>query len=656
MIIYWHSNAPWVGTGYGNQTAIFPKRLKNTLGHGITVSSFYGLSGAPRCTDDMWVFPNGRDPYGNDVIAEDAAFLNADIVITLMDIWVLQQQVMSEVRWVPWMPVDHDPAPPAVVEALKPAYQPIAYSKFGVQKLQEAGYQPLYVPHGVETDVFKPADRAEMRAKHSGCLNDVFLVGIVAANKGRPSRKAFDQQIRAFAELHKRHGDTMLYIHTEFEGENMGENIARIVELAGVEPKAIAKPNQYRYRRGMINTEQMVSLYNSFDVLMNATRGEGFGIPILEAQACGTPVIVTDFSSMPELCFSGWKVGYSDKEFTYQGSYQVLPSVPDLVDALEEAYQQNSEQRQAMRDKARAGALTYDADLVTTEYWKPALDAIEARIAEEKSLAAASHRWAGVGQFIKGEFYIPCLDHGCTAGMMQNGNIKGGMFTGTIGDMTLDIEDDPKGGVSKIIMREAVDQYHVLDIDMQPGDMVLDIGAHVGIISCYLAKRFPGVRVIAVEPAAANYKRLLRNIEANGLTGRIETLNAAVTGDGRRVAFPISSNGNSGGLSIYHGGPETVQSYTLQELYDKFGISRPTILKIDCEGAEYEILEGKTDLLMGVKYLMGEVHVNNKFSRERALGLIETCKRAVGNGHVWLSHGVMLDVEFEPLEANDAVS
>src|SRR5690606_36580578 len=118
-------------------------------------------------------------------------------------------------------------------------------------------------------------------------------------------------------------------------------------------------------------------------VLLHATRGEGFGLTIIEAQACGCPVIVTDFSAMPELVTDGlgWKVGYSDKAFS-QDSYQVVPSVPAIVDSLEQAYQRRGE-----ADHRTAVAKTmdaYDADVVADRYWKPVLAEIAREVAAEQ--------------------------------------------------------------------------------------------------------------------------------------------------------------------------------------------------------------------------------------------------------------------------------
>jgi glycosyltransferase involved in cell wall biosynthesis len=370
--IHWHSNAPWAPTGYGNQSALFLPRLA-AMGHTVTASAFYGLQGSPQNFAGIPVFPGGRNTYGNDVIVPDSLFVKADITITFMDAWVIDPAVAKQVRWVAYMPVDHQPAPPGVAITAAHAFQTIAYSEFGVDMLYDAGLSAMYVPHGVDTKVFKPKPRKKAR-KALGCPDDVFLVGIVAANKGMPSRKAFDQQIRAFAAFNKRHPDSMLYLHTRIDSP-FGISVSKIIEHAEIPAGAIAVPPPYKYARGILGPSYMVDAYGSMDVLLNATKGEGFGIPIIEAQACGTPVIVSDFSAMPELIRegTGWKVG--GVPFYSQESYQITPNTDEIEAALEWAYAARGDED--LRQHCRNFVVdNYDVTDVTNKYWRPVLDDI----------------------------------------------------------------------------------------------------------------------------------------------------------------------------------------------------------------------------------------------------------------------------------------
>jgi glycosyltransferase involved in cell wall biosynthesis len=142
--------------------------------------------------------------------------------------------------------------------------------------------------------------------------------------------------------------------------------------MIGIPEDAIMATNQTKLHLGL-TARQMAELYNAFDVLVNPSYGEGFGIPIVEAQACGTPVIVTDWTSMPELCGAGWLVDGDPWYDTHHGSFFKCPSLVDLHNALEQAYADAA----GMRDRARAFAVQYDADRVTAEFWAPALAELE---------------------------------------------------------------------------------------------------------------------------------------------------------------------------------------------------------------------------------------------------------------------------------------
>lgn len=385
MKIYWWSNSPHVHTGYGNQTALITPRINQIEQHEVILGSLYGVQGSPLTWQGMQVLP--QPPYGditgNSILAGDQQYLGADIVITLFDSFTFDRTEMSKFRWIPYMPIDHDPVPPLVAKALSVSWVQIAYSKWGKQKLEDLGFNPLYIPHGVDTDVYKPMDRAEAR-EFLGVPEDSFVAGIVAANKDRPSRKCFDQQIRAFANLRKKHPDALLYIHTAFESIR-GDNIAELIDLAGIPRKAILQPDQHMYKRGLLNSEYLNTVYNALDVLLNASRGEGFGIPIIEAQAAGTPVIASGFSAMPELVKAGWIVEVDeDDAYFSQSSYQYIPKVSGITDKLELAYNLSDEGRAALAETARDSMLKeYDIDVVFVLKWIPALAEISQKLEQE---------------------------------------------------------------------------------------------------------------------------------------------------------------------------------------------------------------------------------------------------------------------------------
>lgn len=395
MKVLWHSNAPWSNTGYGNQTNLYVPRLK-AGGHEVAVSAFYGLAGhVLNWLEGIRVFPCGNHPYGADMVGVHAKVHQSDVVVTLMDVWVLFREMMAELPWAAWCPVDHEPLPPAVKEMLEVCRWPIAMSRFGQAMMEQAGLKAFYIPHGVESKDFKPMDRAEARGKLRTALagqiedealgDETFLVAMVAANKGMPSRKAFPEVLTAWKIFQAQHRNAHLYLHTEKSGVQ-GVNFEALLHMLDIPAESVSFVPQYAYDMGDIGSPYLNWVYNAADVLLNPSYGEGFGIPIVEAQMAGCPVIVGDNTAMRELCGAGWKVKGAPL-VTPMYAWQFRPIETEIVRALEEALEARGDA--GLREQARAFALGYDADRVYAEHWKPTLEAIGAELAEEKAAADA---------------------------------------------------------------------------------------------------------------------------------------------------------------------------------------------------------------------------------------------------------------------------
>jgi len=597
LTISWFSNSPFYATGYGCQTRLFVPRLQKA-GYSMSISSFAGLSGHTLdWVDGIKIYPNARHRYGQDVLEQHAKTAKADVVISLMDAWVCEPDQFPNTKWIPWFPIDSHPITTGNAEAVKQAYKRIVISKHGAKMMDDAGMDYDYIPHGVDTDVFKPLDRSEVRAKID-FPEDKFIVGMVAANVGFPPRKAFAENISAFKMLHDKHPDTMLYLHTADGTRGEGFDIPAFCQFIGLEiGKDVILANQYHYASLSYPDGAMNLLYNAMDVHLLCSKGEGFGIPILEAQAAGCPVIVGDWSSMGELCFSGWKLDRdteAEPEYTQYGAYWFVPHIGAIYQKLENAYQKKG--NKIYRERARAGAMAYDADLIVKDFWVPYLD----KLAEEvhDPVKGHMHKWGKTGLYNPdGSMSVPCL--GCNDEMKGNEIIKDG-FASNIG---LDLVPD-SDGLTKIISREIEKDYKLDNLDLKAGDVVIDIGAHKGIVSCYLAKKYPGIKVIAFEPNEENYNAMIENIERNKLEGITAEL-CAITKNGRNVTVSTDKN-NSGGGMIFDGGE--VPSTTLENVFKTYEIDRVALLKSDCEGSEFEIFENAIDLLKRVDAFRGEIH------------------------------------------------
>lgn len=381
MRILWWSNAPWLASGYGVQTKLFLPQLR-ALGHEVAVCSNAGLSAGTIVWENTRVF-SGSGTIGSEVVGLHSSSWGADITISLLDAWPIQPGAFagSGMRWVPWFPVDSEPVQPSVIAPVRQAFESIVFSKFGERVALAAGLSPFYVPHGVDTSAYRPMDRKAARAA-LGCPEDCFLMGMVAANRGYLSRKSIPQVLQAFAAFSREHQDALLYLHMPSGEEAWGERVAMqigpLADYLGIRRKLIMA-DEYSLLTGF-SEAYMANLYNALDVLVSPSMGEGFGVPILEAQACGCPVLVGDWTSMSELCFAGHAIPKEEAEFMWTDLHggQMLPHVAGIVRGMEILYKRRGDKD--LRAQACRGAQAYDVARVTKDYWVPTLAGIQDRI------------------------------------------------------------------------------------------------------------------------------------------------------------------------------------------------------------------------------------------------------------------------------------
>lgn len=618
----WSSNALWAKTGYGVQAKHVLPRLQKL---GITCAQFawYGLQGARLTVDTghgpLQIYPAGYDAYGNDMIAAYAEDFKADLVMTLVDIWVLPEDFREilGVPWMPWFPVDCSPMPEMIRQRAATADFPTTYSQFGTEEARKAGVDVHYVPHGVDCRLFKPEDRAEARRRFGVEDDDTFIIAMVGANKGFPSRKGFPEAARIFKAFYDKHPNSLLYIHCNETEQRGGIRFRRMFDsIEGFPQDAVRFVDQVSYRKGL-EDPYMVAIYNAADVLLQPSYAEGFGLPIIEAQACGCPVVVNRCTSMTELVGSGLTVPPLQEFYVPIGGWSAIPNIDGFVEALEWIYES---ERGPKRVEARNFALQYDWDQVFDRYWVPLLDRVAERLARSKN---HEHKWLPTGIFDNAHLmHVPCAIPDCPAEMVVKPDgrrhVKPTGFEMRINGVDLDIEDDPTGSTAKTICKEAVYDYDIASIPLEAGDVVIDIGAQVGVISCYIAKANPGVTVYAYEPIPANFERMKRNIRANGVEGQVKPHMLAVTKDGRDVELWADLADNSGGGSMYiksgptrHEAHSTTLATIMERIHTQTGKRRIKLLKIDTEGAEYEILMAKPQILENVDWLIGEIHAND---------------------------------------------
>lgn len=552
-----------------------------------------GLDGRPLDWEGTLVLPSGMRSYSNDVLAPHARRVFGDqpgLVLALYDAWAIDPVPLREFATAMWTPIQSHPVPPADLNFFEVSgAQPISMSRYGERELAAAGLQSVYVPHAVDTSVFRPLT-ADERATARDMLQvpqDAFVIAIVAANKDKtPPRKGWGEQFQAFARFRERHRDAVLLVHSLLETAG-GVNLMKLVYDLGIQD-AVQFTDQYAQVAGLYRQEDIAAVMGCADVLSNCSWGEGFGLPVLEAQACGTPVVVTDGSAGTELCGSGWLVETQPYWHPWADSWWHAPIIKSIEKAWEKAYKQAREPR--MRDRAREFALGYDVETVVTQYWKPALEMLE--------------QYAGAVPV-----RLPGRNHG-----------------------TVPLPTAEADGLRWIQRGRNTDDWiavsheeslaPVLDGLLADGGVYVDVGAHVGRWALRLAAK--ASRVVAVEANPATAAVLRAHIALND-TDNVDVVemaawdsrtrlsmndpNKKVTGGSTRVvaseAVVRSATEAAGHVADALLDPTLVVDPSTQVLAlpldDVLSDVDPDLIKLDVEGADLHALRGMRETLARCK-------------------------------------------------------
>jgi len=388
MRILWVSNGPYKPFAYGLQTAEIIRRIPQDR-HQIAVLDFTTQNHVIQIWEGIRVYGMGYQQWGVDMAAPCCKHWRADVMITFFDLhpWAgnMGQTWFTECApAIALCPVDHDPPAPTLINALDGFYKTIAYSRFGEAALKGAGVQNVgYIPHGINLKVFTPGDKAAAR-KRLQIPEGRFVVGFVGDNKGQPNRKGIPQLLRSFAMLKREIPAAYLYMHALVGEERGGVDVRYLAQQLCKEYGVSLKPDldygfpsQFDLIHGVYGNDDMADVYRAIDVLALPTMGEGFGLPLIEAQACGTPVIATDCTACSELVFNGIAVKPLDKWWTAFRSYQFLPDPRGFAKAMQEIARWSDEWREASRNIGLAHVQDYDIDKIVSEQWLPYLDAVE---------------------------------------------------------------------------------------------------------------------------------------------------------------------------------------------------------------------------------------------------------------------------------------
>lgn len=402
--VLWLSDAGCT-TGFSRVTHSIGERLVEDYGHQISVLAVNFRGDSWPCERPGHDHPTPlrlyrpdifatNDIYGQSRIIELLGKFEPDVVVTLSDPQVVlnilfknkydPDQILLRYRpLLSYMPDDGINLPSRWTTVLPKISNVVAMSKWG-----QTHYQPSkMVYHGADPEVFWPIwEKPKVTSTGIVCKTkrdckiavgadpDGFLVGRVDTNSGR---KDYPALVKALWPLMKRHGEIEAHFHCQDEGPQAGIRFQAMLsrEVESVDPARFHFPGMHSSFEGWA-LEDLNVLYSAFDCFASTSRGEGFGLTLLEAATCGIPIVAQNVSAIPEVVGPGGiLLEPRDLLTTPAGQDNWLPDIGEFTFAISRLY----ESKGLRRDLGEAGAAhakTFSWDFAARKFdeWIVALE------------------------------------------------------------------------------------------------------------------------------------------------------------------------------------------------------------------------------------------------------------------------------------------
>jgi glycosyltransferase involved in cell wall biosynthesis len=241
----------------------------------------------------------------------------AKVVITLEDIWTIANVAPLRDRmgfiWIAYNPVESIPYPDKMLLSrpnkyldINKVYQSmdyiVAFTEFGQRAISKMCYKPVYQVYlGVDTDFYTPIPKADAK-RALGFDERVMLFSMIKSNSMRSGFEHLLEAWQKYLEKCHRMKDnelialSRLYIHTDVYGN--GYPILDMIKSRNLQDSVVTDENLC-IGKGYPPTH-LRNIYQSTDITVSTTHGEGFGLNIAESMAVGTPCIVPDYAGPAE--------------------------------------------------------------------------------------------------------------------------------------------------------------------------------------------------------------------------------------------------------------------------------------------------------------------------------------------------------------------
>lgn len=258
-----------------------------------------------------------------------------DKVITMLDLLRVAVNVHQfNCEIISWFPNHYDPVDFSSLYVLRMIDKIITLSDEGSRVIFKRLPHKIIktIPHVINVDV--PTKTIIELRKEYNIPDDKFLICIVGGNYDSNNRRSLDTSIMAFNKFYKRNPNSFLYIQSfRFEQTNFVNDLHRIISYLDIPLDA------FFINQTKIDYYKILEIFKMADVCLFGSRSEGFGVPNIEAQLCGSSVITNGFAALKDYTYNGICVPYLQQHYdNIADGIWSIPSIDGIADAMMELY------------------------------------------------------------------------------------------------------------------------------------------------------------------------------------------------------------------------------------------------------------------------------------------------------------------------------
>jgi len=450
--------ASYLSTGFSTYANEVLKRLYKSDGLIVAEQGSYAHDDDPRCQQVPWKFypvaparsnQQAMQQYMSSPANQFGAWrfddicldFKPDIVLSITDWWMSEYVERSPLRhnfsWIQMPTIDGEPQRELWLDTYKRSDGILTYSDYGMNLLKKTGRKGTNLitkaSPGVDLEVFKPPNDKRAHKAKLGIDPNSLIVGTVMRNQ---KRKLYYDLIEAFSmwlhkskskghlELAKR---TFLYLHTSYP--DVGYDIGKAIRDFKVGNKVImtylcsncqtAYPSFFAgelmicRKCGKLAAHPpnashscprnvLADIMKTFDLYVQMSIAEGFGMPCVDAISCGVPVAAVDYSAMQDHLKCPTSIPIDVERFFWEAIIETeqrraLPSNADLASKLDRFLKQSESQRIERSKQTRQYAIelrdTYGQDQKMPRYSWDRTAAIWGHVIREAKIKDPKTTW-----------------------------------------------------------------------------------------------------------------------------------------------------------------------------------------------------------------------------------------------------------------------